>query len=261
MNTNLIIGSNGFIGKSLCNYLMCKNENVINFDITTNPKQDGRYRQLDLANINHVYFLAWDVGGAKYLYDKETQLTQLEWNIKLLSNLMPQLTNSKFIFVSSHLSDDTNSVYGITKKIGEMWTQLIGGINVRLWNIYGTYEKYTNKSHVVGDFIHQAILKNKINMLTNGEEKRQFIYITDLIKSLKYIIDYENINTYDITTNYWISIYEIAKIISNITGCNIQRGLQKGNEILINPKNLYDKHITTNIVDGLKQTIEIYKNE
>jgi nucleoside-diphosphate-sugar epimerase len=260
---NLVIGSSGFIGKSLCEYLEKNGETVFPLDIKNHRLDDARYITLPLSYIDRVYFLAWDVGGAKYLYDQNNQLTQLEWNIQLLMNIIPQLQykRTKFIFVSSQLSDNPDSVYGVTKKLGEIWTNLVGGIIIRLWNIYGPYEDATVRSHVIGDFIHQALSNGHINMMTNGKERRQFIHIDDLTFIMKDLMDRNNNGMFDITTQKWISVYKIAKIISKITGCTILRGSNRGAETMVDPKHLPQNWTPQiQIYEGLERTINEYRN-
>ncbi len=101
MKNNLVIGSEGFIGKVFCDYLEKKGERVTRFDIKRSVHEDARSASLNLDDVDHVYFLAWDVGGAKYLQKEDTQLTQMDWNLKLLLNIMPQLEKAKkpFLFI------------------------------------------------------------------------------------------------------------------------------------------------------------------
>jgi nucleoside-diphosphate-sugar epimerase len=206
---NLVLGSEGFVGKYLCKYLEKKGEQVVRFDIKRSKKEDCRFAKLTLKGIDKVFFLAWDVGGAKYLYREDTQLKQLQWNIDILKNVMPQL-KVPFVFTSSQLAEE-NTVYGITKKLGEFWTKLMGGCFVRLTNVYGVDEKTSERSHVISDFVNQA-KKGKIKMMTDGSEKRQFIHLEDICNTL-----YE-------TKNSWVSIKDIAQIIQTIT---LKDGLKK----------------------------------
>lgn len=228
---NLVIGSEGFLGMSLCSYLENKGEHVTHFDIKRSNKEDGRVAKFKLDAFDRIYFLAWEVGGAKYLYRKDTQLFQLNWNIDLLRNVMFQLqkTRTPFVFISSQLADETDTVYGAIKKIGELWTQQLGGVCVRLWNIYGTREESSEKSHVISDFIHQAIETGEIRMITNGEEKRQFTHIEDVCDALHYLMEKKlNDKVYDLTNFEWISIKEVADIIGKHTGAKIIPGVSKG---------------------------------
>lgn len=257
---NLILGSSGFVGTYLCNYLKKKGEVVIEYDISNDPSQDCRSAQLPLSGIDRVYFLAWKVGGSNYLYDPKTQQEQLEWNSKLLMNCMSQLKNIPFVFVSSQLAENNNTIYGVLKKLGEHWSELNNGVAVRLWNVYGSYEDQTIKSHVVADFIHQAINNKKIIMQTNGNEKRQFIYIEDVCDAL-----YNSFNCkglFDASTLQWNSIYDVAEIISKYTNCEIITGNNKGSSLIIKNKPLViNWQSKINLDEGLKRTIKLFMDK
>lgn len=231
MIKNLVIGSEGFVGQSLCDYLESKGEKAIRFDIKRGNHEDGRTAVLPLQDIDRVYFLAWEVGGAKYLYRDNTQLHQLNWNVQLLNNIMPQLQKHKtpFIFISSQLAEEVDTIYGATKRLGELWTQQLGGSCVRLWNIYGAPEETNEKSHVVGDFVYQALSTGEIRIMTTGEEKRQFIHINDACEGLHYVLD-NNLNDsiYDLTSFEWSSIKRIADLIGDYTKAKVIPGIQKG---------------------------------
>lgn len=233
---NLVIGSDGFVGTALCAYLEKMGERVTHFDIKRAKQEDGRNAILPLQEFDRVYFLAWDVGGAKYLYRNNTQLHQLNWNVDLLKNIMPQLQKHKtpFVFVSSQLAEETDTVYGSTKKLGELWTKQIGGACVRLWNVYGALEEPTEKSHVVGDFVHQALATGKIQMMSMGEEKRQFIHIQDVCEGLHYVLK-NNLNDviYDLTSFEWSTVRYVADLIGLRTKAKVLPGAQKGSTRII----------------------------
>ena len=202
---NLVLGSEGFVGQYLCDYLERKGENVVRFDIKRSNMEDVRFASLPLTGIDRVYFLAWDVGGAKYLYREDNQLHQLKWNMAILQNVMPQLEESKvpFVFTSSQLAED-NTVYGVTKKLGEFWTRQIGGCFIRLCNVYGANEETSERSHVVSDFVNQA-RTGGIQMLSDGSEKRQFLHLEDVCNAM-----YE-------LRGQWTSIKDVASIVRRVT--------------------------------------------
>jgi nucleoside-diphosphate-sugar epimerase len=256
---NLILGSSGFVGRYLCQYLTTKNEKVIEYDLVRNKQEDCRFSKLPLQNIDRVYFLAWKVGGSKYLYDPKNQKEQLEWNLQILNNCMSQLYNVPFVFVSSQLAENNNTIYGVLKRLGEHWTQINNGTAVRLWNVYGAYEAVSIKSHVVADFVHQAIQTNQIIMQTNGEEKRQFIYIEDVCDALH--TSFNNKGLYDLTTLKWSSIYDVARIIQSITDCQIIPGNSPGSFLEVPNKPLvpgWSSQIELNV--GIQKTIELFRD-
>lgn len=230
MITNLVLGSEGFVGKPLCKFLADLGEVVIPYDIVLDSQQDCRIAQLKLDNVDRVYFLAWDVGGAKYLYQDKTQLSQLDWNLKLLLNIMPQLESKHlpFLFVSSQLAEEYDTVYGVTKRLGEVWTKLLKGLRLRLWNVYGSVELPSERSHVVADLAYQALSTGKIRLLTTGEEQRQFIHIEDVCRAFHTAFTQHLEGVYDVTSFEWIKIIDIAHIIAAFTGAEIIPGERIG---------------------------------
>jgi len=235
MNTNLVIGSEGFIGKHFCKFLMDKGEKVIHFDIQRTKKEDGRFFKFDFKKIDKIYFLAWDVGGSKYLYKSGLQMSQLKWNLDLMINIFNQLEEKKktdFLFVSSQLTEEADTVYGVTKRLGEVWADLLKGACVRVWNAYGVMEKNDIKSHVISDFIYQALKTGKIKMMTNGEEWRQFTHIDDLSNAFYMALNSKNLRrtVYDASSYEWIRIIDVARIIADLTGAKVYPGKIKGHD-------------------------------
>ena len=255
---NLVLGSSGFIGRYLTQYLRDLGENVVEYDIVRNEQEDCRFFTLPLVNIDRVYFLAWQVGGANYLYDPATQREQLDWNIKILTNSMDQLIDIPFVFVSSQLAEDCDTVYGVLKRLGEVWAQLNGGQVVRFWNVYGACEPQSVKSHVVADFIHQALSNNIIQMQTDGKEKRQFIHIDDICRTLRLSFEYKGV--FDASTLQWNSIYEVAELVSKYTGCQLIRGAKSGSSLVITNKPLICE-AQISLDTGIRKTIDLFKRK
>lgn len=234
---NLVLGSQGFVGKELCNYIIAKGEKVIGVDIKITPHHDLRYCKIDnmVDGVDRVWFLAWDVGGANYLYRPDTQTAQLSNNLAILCNVMPQLEQMQipFVFASSQLAQDCNLVYGVTKRLGEAWVDTIGnGFSVRFWNIYGGYEDVDERSHVVGDMLHQAVKGNAITLQTTGKEKRQFIHARDAFAAMYAGFEQNLTGVYDVTSFEWITILNVATVISRLTGVRVIAGDKAGQERL-----------------------------
>jgi nucleoside-diphosphate-sugar epimerase len=266
---NLVIGSEGFVGRSLCSYLEARGETVVHFDVVNGPHEDGRVVDLDLSNIRRIYFLAWDVGGAKYLYGREAQFSQLDWNLRLLLNIMPQIGGSKlpFLFISSQLAVEVDTVYGVTKRLGEVWTRLLNGTSVRLWNVYGGFEPSNKRSHVVADFVHQAISSGEINMLTDGSELRQFIYIDDVCRAFVRAVDLLEEGSLgptdiavDVSSFQWTSVRQVAECISEQTGCKLIPGSRPGSTPVTPMSGMLPGwRPEVSIEDGLARTIDLFR--
>ncbi len=222
----LILGSSGQIGSHLVDFLKKKNYIVFEFDILNSKKQDLRINKnknliLKIKNCDFIFFLAFDVGGSRYLKKYQNTYKFLSNNIKIMENTFEIIKNYKkpFVFASSQMSNMSYSPYGILKNLGERYTHLLGGIVVKFWNVYGI-ERDLSKSHVITDFILKALKTRKISMLTNGEEKRDFLYAEDCCEGLlKIFLKYKKIKkklSVDLTSGKYTKIIDIAKIIKKI---------------------------------------------
>ena len=230
MPKNLVLGSDGFVGVPLCRYLERHGEKVVRFDLKRSPNEDARVATLALEGIDRVYFLAWDVGGAKYLYQEDSQFQQLDWNLKLMLNVLPQMQASRipFLFVSSQLAEEYDTAYGVTKRLGEVWTRLIGGVRVRLWNVYGSVEKPSERSHVIGDFVFQALMSGRIEMMTTGQERRQFIHIDDVCCALHTALSNKLGGVYDVSSFEWVTVRYVAEAIAELCDAELVPGERVG---------------------------------
>ena len=170
---NLVLGGSGMIGSHLCQYLLSKGEEVVSLDLTT----EFDLRKDDLTpyrNVDFVWFLAWEVGGSKFLTDQNNFISIIKNNTQICANVFQFLEDTKipFLFASTQLAAPDN-VYGVTKLLGENWTKALGGKIVRFWNVYG-WEDPGERSHVITDMVLNALSKKHIQLLTTGEEERQF---------------------------------------------------------------------------------------
>lgn len=218
----LVLGSEGQIGKPLVQFLKKKGHYVIEFDIATDTDKDLCIPHilddiLEWQHIDFCFFLACDVGGSTYLEKYQNTFSFLNNNVKIILNTFESLKqfNIPFIFTSSQMSNMTHSSYGLCKAIGEKYTNILDGLCVHFWNVYGC-EHDPEKTHVITDFINMA-RNGRIEMKTDGQEQRQFLYVDDCCEclydlSLKYEF-LDKTKSYHITSFEWISILDIAKII------------------------------------------------
>jgi nucleoside-diphosphate-sugar epimerase len=225
MKKILILGSGGQIGSHLSIYLE-KKYKVLKFDLATNNSEDLRIdNNIKFISLvkqsDFIFFLAFDVGGSRYLKKYQNSYNFLMNNVSIMKNTFQVIKRFKkrFIFASSQMSNMSFSTYGVLKKIGEDITKSLGAISVRFWNVYGI-EKNLEKSHVITDFILKAIKNKKINMLTNGNEKRDFLYADDCCHGLLIIMkkynDLKRQEIIDLNYGVYTKIINVAKIVRNI---------------------------------------------
>jgi nucleoside-diphosphate-sugar epimerase len=224
----LILGSEGQIGGHLADFFkQKKNYNIIKFDLVLGKTYDLRQTnnkslERKIKSSDFIFFLAFDVGGSRYLKKYQRTYEFLMNNLFIMGNVFKLIKkyNKKFIFASSQMSNMDSSPYGTLKKLGEDITESLNGIYVKFWNVYGI-EKDLNKSHVITDFILMALKDKKIKMLTSGKESREFLYADDCSMGLftimnKFTFFIKQKKELHLTTSKRIKIIEIAKIIKKI---------------------------------------------
>jgi nucleoside-diphosphate-sugar epimerase len=239
----VVLGSSGQIGAPLTLYLKSLGHLVEEIDLENHPEQDLRIANIQIEKkikeSDYVFFLAFDVGGSRYLSEKQESFDFINNNTKIMSNTFNYLKNTQkpFLFTSSQMSSTQNSPYGVLKKIGEFYTKSLNGVNVRLWNVYGT-EKNQQKAHVINDFIKEAIEKKEILIKSSGEEERQFLHVSDCVKALHLISEKHDIfnkrEAIHISSFKWIKIIELANVIGKKMNAVVRFSNDKIKEIQMN---------------------------
>ncbi len=221
----LILGSSGQVGAYLSEYLKKKDYDVREFDIVNGEHQDMRtipnpelHRNISCADF--IFFLAFDVGGSHYLKKYQHTFGFINNNARMMANAFTLIEKYKtpFVFASSQMSNMSYSPYGTLKRVGELYTESLGGLVVKFWNVYGIEKDY-DKAHVITDFIRKGFEDGDFEMLTDGEEVRQFLYAEDCCEGLEAVMkNYDEFYSDDplhITNFDYTSIREVAIIIEN----------------------------------------------
>ena len=268
----LVLGSAGQIGDCLCSYLRDKGHDVLEFDMVDNQFQDLRVRENEIledliSKSDFIYFLAFDVGGSRYLAKYQHTFDFLHNNVRLMSNTFELIKkhNKKFIFASSQMSNMSYSPYGVAKAIGERYTDALDGLTVKFWNVYGP-EKDLEKSHVITDFILKAKDTGVIDMLSDGLEQRQFLHAddcSDCLLELSLVYDkLDKSREYHITNFKWNSIIDVANIVaSNFDDVKIIPGESK-DVVQLDKRNEADDYILNfwnpkiELEEGIKMIIK-----
>lgn len=258
-----VLGGSGQIGSPLVSRLRLLNYEVHSIDIVEDTNYDLRNPDGDWLTLiqksDFVYFLAFDVGGSTYLKQFEHTTEFLNNNLKIMYNVFNVLSKFQipFVFASSQMARSNFSPYGSLKRLGEFYTQILGGFTCRFWNVYGVEEDEA-KQHVISDFIQMAKREGTIKMKTNGKESRQFLYVEDCIDALLTLMHafdkLDKIHTYDITSFEWTEIIKVAEIVAEYTGAKIEKSF------LVDEVQLNSRHEPTNsILDYWKPKTDLKK--
>ena len=276
-----VLGSSGQIGAYLTEYLRSKDHDVREFDVVNSKDQDMRTipnpdLHARIMTSEFVFFLAFDVGGSRYLKKYQHTFDFVNNNARLMVNAFEYLKKYEvpFVFASSQMSNMSYSPYGTLKRVGELYTETLGGLIVKFWNVYGI-EKDMEKSHVITDFIRKGFETGKIDMLTDGTEKREFLYAEDCCEALEKVMEeYETLDSHDnlhITSFDSTRILDIANIIRQLflSHHKIIKLIpsESKDEVQKDARNEADPYILklwkpkTSIREGIKKVFKVMKND
>ena len=277
----LNLGSSGQIGAYLTDYLRERGHEVTEYDKNLGPQYNltaipSTWLEHCVKEADFVFFLAFDVGGSRYLKKYQHTFKFIDNNTRMMANVFGLLQKHKkrFVFASSQMSNMSHSPYGVMKRVGEMYTSTLGGLTVKFWNVYGI-EKDHEKSHVITDFIRKGFEFGDFDMMTDGTEERQFLYAEDCCEALETIMehytDFKSEDPLHITSFNSSSIKEVAAIIMgqfNLIGrpIKITPGLAKDSVQLDkrNDANMFIKDWwlpTTNLQDGIGKVFNAMKDD
>ena len=221
-----ILGSAGQIGAYLSEYLSNKGHDVTDVDIVNGPEFDLRVTpntvvEKAIESADFVFFLAFDVGGSRYLKKYQHTFEFINNNTRMMANTFRLLDKYKkrFVFASSQMSNMSYSPYGVMKRVGELHTTALKGLTVKFWNVYGI-EHDMEKAHVITDFIRKGFEEKQFEMMTDGTEERQFLYAEDCCEALEIVMesytDFKPEDPLHITSFRTETIKEVAAMIK---GC------------------------------------------
>jgi nucleoside-diphosphate-sugar epimerase len=276
-----VLGSSGQIGAYLTEYLRKKGHTVHEFDVVNGDHQDmttipNPELHRVIMDTDFVFFLAFDVGGSRYLKKYQHTFKFIDNNTRLMANAFGLIEkyNKRFVFASSQMSNMSYSPYGVMKRVGELYTTALKGLTVKFWNVYGIEHDH-EKSHVITDFIRKGFEEGNFEMMTDGTEERQFLYAEDCCEALETVMenftDFKPEDPLHITSFRSTSIKEVASIIMGLFNridrpVRINPGLAK-DSVQMDKRNEADSYIMgwwlpkTGIEAGIHKVFDEMKKE
>ena len=142
-------------------------------------------------------------------------------------------------------------------------------------SVYGIEKDY-EKSHVITDFIRKGFETGVIDMLTDGQEEREFLYAEDCCEALETIM--ENYNDFTSEDNLHITSFHSTKVIDiasmicgqfNLMGkydVKVQPSEEK-DSVQLDKKNKPDTYLTkwwtpkTTIAQGIAKVFESMRKD
>lgn len=116
---------------------------------------------------------------------------------------------------------DTQYPYALTKRLGEElilhWAKVykINAVSTRFFNVYGPRSRTSGTyGAVFGVFLAQKLNNIPLTIVGNGEQTRDFTYVTDVAEALKTLLKFEISNEiFNVGSGQTISVNRIAELI------------------------------------------------
>jgi CDP-paratose synthetase len=236
----LLTGATGFLGSHILHALIDKGYNVI--VLKRSSSNDWRIKDLvgkytsydiDINNIDKVFdekIIDHVIHTACYYgRNDDAALKIIESNIlygiRLLDNCklhgIKSFINSDTFFNNNKYNQNYLSSYTLSKKHFVDWmssyTNYFKVINLRIHHMYGPKD---NRDKFIPWFIHQMKCNVDEIKLSSGKQKRDFIYISDVVGAFLLSIEkinlLENYTTVDVATGRIQSLEEFLRKVKDV---------------------------------------------
>ena len=165
--------------------------------------------------------------------------------------------------------------YGITKVTMEEFCKLFHTLHnfdvtiLRYFNPYGPGELHEPETHAIPNFVKSALTKTPIPLFWKGEQIRDFIFIDDLAQAHILALTLTGLHIYNVGTESGVKVADVVKQIFEIVGYEVpidDKGERKGDvQALVASSEKLKKELgwnaKVNLEEGLKKTIEFFKNQ
>ena len=215
-----------------------------------------------------------------YLMDNTLASTNVSLTVKELG--IPELiiasTSSIYGDTGNNLATENTdelrnppSVYAATKSFGEILSNNIleeTETIIKIARFFTVYGPYGRPDMSILRFIHWIASEEEVIIYGDGNQKRSFTFVEDTVDGLLKLSEFEKSGTFNFGSNKTYSLNEVINLIeknlnkeANII--NKERAYKDVDIVLPNLKNskeLLGWEPNTNIEDGIKKTVEWYKD-
>ena len=163
------------------------------------------------------------------------------------------------------------SIYASTKLSGETLAKTIlssHDTNLIITRFFTVYGPYGRPDMSILRFIHWIMENKEVIIFGDGEQRRSFTYIDDVVELLLKVQNCDSNETFNVGNNRTSSLNEVIKIIESFSNKEAQvnnqpRAFRDPDVVLPSlskSKQILDWEPSTNIEEGIKSTIEWYSS-
>ena len=162
------------------------------------------------------------------------------------------------------------SVYASTKLSGESLSKIIledTSTNLIISRFFTVYGPFGRPDMSILRFVHWIINEEKVQVFGDGEQRRSFTYVKDVVDALLKMSGLEKSHTFNVGSNMTVSLNDVIKLIEEYSGKsanieNLERAYKDPDVVrpnLENIKKIIGWEPTTNIEEGVEKTVSWYK--
>lgn len=255
----LVTGGAGFLGSALANHLARAGHEVLVLDDLSNGNAAylGTAVQFTKGDVNDVPLLWGLLHGIDCVYHLAARVSVAESmhyprdynrvNVGGTVSLMEAMRDTgvrRVVFASSGAvygrqpeqpvqetaPPRPDSPYAVSKWAAEQYINTIGQlwgletVALRIFNAYGPYQSLPH-SHapVIPRFLHQALSGGSVVIFGNGQQTRDFVYVSDVVDALAATATAKGVNrqVLNIGSGKETSIEALVTLIQQATGKSI----------------------------------------
>ena len=261
-------------------------ESENNFQFISNDLSDEDSLK-DIADIDIVYHMGARAGVRQSFNDPLSYIKDNTIATTNVANFCKNNNISKMILASTssiygnsgekEMVEDIDekinppSIYASTKLSGETLARTIlssQNTNLIITRFFTVYGPYGRPDMSILRFIHWIMENKEVKIFGDGEQRRSFTYIDDVVDLLLKVQDCDSNETFNVGNNKTSSLNEVVKIIEHFSNKKAQvvnepRAFRDPDVVLPSlskSKNILKWEPKTNIEDGIKATIEWYSS-
>ncbi len=257
----LVTGGAGFLGAALANKLAADGHTVVVLDDLSNGDASQLHPEVQFTqgDINNIPLLWSLLGAVDCVYHLAARVSVAESvlhpqaynavNVGGTVSLMEAMRDTgvrRVVFTSSgavygrlptqpvHENDTPNpdSPYAVSKWAAEQYIHTIGRlwnietVALRIFNAYGPRQSLpVSHAPVIPRFLHQALTGGSVVLYGNGQQTRDYIYVTDVVAALLAAATAKAVNrqVINIGSGVETSLTQLVSYIQQVTGKRVNQ--------------------------------------